>query len=127
MMQNEERENVDVWAAVAIGAVVGIGAALIMRARQEDETSELVKRLRPLRKQAGRAAKSVRKSVARGLRTDLGPAEELVSAGREFLDDLRKGAADIVRSTRDELEKVARESVHDAQKAARRATRRIAR
>lgn len=120
-----DRDPIDIWAAVAIGAVVGIGTALIIRARQEDDTHELLKRLRPVRRGAERAAKAVRKEVAHraGQAGDAG--EELLSAGRDVIDEMRKGARDIVRSTREELEKAARDSVRDARKAARRAARRV--
>jgi gas vesicle protein len=118
-----ERDNVDVWTAVAIGAVVGIGTALIVRARQEDETHEIVRRLRPVRRTAQKAAKTVTREVRRraGQAGDAG--EELLSTGRDILDELRRGASEIVRDTRDELRKAARDSVKEARKAARRATR----
>jgi gas vesicle protein len=127
MMERDDRDHVDLWTAVAIGAVIGIGAALIVRARQEDETSNLLKRLQPVRKRAQRTAKVVRKSVGRTADRAGDATADLVSAGREILDELRQGAADIVRTTRDELQKAAADSVADARGAARRAARRVTR
>jgi gas vesicle protein len=119
-----ERDRTDVWTAVAIGAVVGIGAALLYRARQEDDTHELLKRLRPVQRGAARTAKSVRREVAERASQVGDAGEELLSAGREILDELRKGAREIVSATRDELDRAARQSVADARKAARKAARR---
>jgi gas vesicle protein len=120
-----DRDNVDVWTAVAIGAVVGIGAALLVRARQEDDTHELIRKLQPLRKRAGRAAKSMKREVRRGAGKAVDAGEELVDAGRDILEELRDGASEIVRNTRDELQKAARESVRDARRAAGRAAKRV--
>jgi gas vesicle protein len=127
MIDRRDGDKVDLWTALAIGAVVGIGTALIVRARQDDETSELLKQLKPIRKRAQRAARTVRREVGRTAHRAADATDEFVSASREVLDELRKGAAEIVRDTRDELQKAARESVADARKAARRTARRVAR
>lgn len=127
MIERNERDNVDIWTAVAIGAVVGIGAALIVRAKQEDETADLLRRLQPMRKKARKAAKSLRREVGRTAHRAGDATEDFVSASREVLDDLRQGAAEIVRNTRDELQKAARESVKDARRAARKAALKVKR
>lgn len=119
-----DRDNTDVWTAVAIGTVVGIGATLLMRAQQEDDTHELIKRLRPLKRGAERAAKTAGKEVRRTARAAGDTGEEVLSAGRELLEELQDGARAILRETRTELRKAARESVREAQKAARKAARR---
>jgi gas vesicle protein len=122
-----DRDNTDLWTAVAIGAVVGIGTALIVRARQEDDTQELLRRLQPVRKRAERAARVVRKEVTRRRRQAGDTAGELLSVSRETLEELRRGAAEIVRDTRDELQKAARESAQELRRASRTVARRVAR
>lgn len=118
-----DRDNTDVWTAVAIGTIVGIGATLLVRARQEDDTHELIKRLRPVTRQAKAAAKSARDEVGRRARQAGDSGEDLLADSREILDEMRKGARELVLSTRDELRKAARESVREARNAARRAAR----
>jgi hypothetical protein len=117
-----ERDNTDVWTALAIGAVVGIGATLLLRA-QQDDTSDIVKKLRPMRRGAQKVVKAAGKRVVRGMRSARGSGEEWVSAGRDVLDELQEGARDIVHETRSELRKVAREAIREAQRAARHARR----
>jgi gas vesicle protein len=117
-----ERDNFDVWAAVAIGAIVGIGATLLVRARQDD-AHEIVKRLRPVARGARKAAKSAGREIGRSARRAGETGEELLSAGRDIMDELRQGAREIVHTTRDEMRKAARESVREVQRAARRAAR----
>lgn len=118
-----KRDNTDVWAAVAIGAVVGIGATLLARAKQEDEVHAIVKKLRPVKKGAKRAAGVVRDEVGRRSRAAGREGRELMSASREMLDELRDGAREIVSATRDELRRAAKETVKEARKAARQSRR----
>lgn len=116
-----DQDNTGMWTAVTIGAIVGVGAALLIRARQEDDTHELIKRLRPVTRQAKKAATSARKEFGRRARQAGDSGEDLLAASRDVMDELRKGARDIVESTRDELRKAARDSVKDARRAARKA------
>lgn len=118
-----ERDNTQVWAAVAIGAVVGIGATLLMRAQQEDEVHAIMKTLRPVKKGAGRAAKTVRREMGRRTKQLGREGRELASVSRDMLDELRDGAREIVSATRDELRRAAIDSVKEARKAARRTRR----
>jgi gas vesicle protein len=120
-----DRDNTDIWTAVAIGAVVGIGTALIVRARQEDDTQELLKRLQPVRRRAGKAARAMRKDLHRRTKRAGETAGELVSTSRDTLEELRKGAAEIVRDTRDELQKAARDSARELRRASRKMARRV--
>lgn len=114
-----DRDTSEVWTAVAVGAIIGIGAALLVRARQEDDTHELIKRLRPVTRQAKQAAKSARKELGRRARQAGDSGEDLLSSSREILDEMQKGAREIILSTRDELRQAAHDSVRDARKAAR--------
>jgi vacuolar-type H+-ATPase subunit H len=118
-----DRDNTDVWTAVAIGAILGVGATLLVRAHQEDDAHEIIRRLRPVARQAKRTAKAARKEFGRQTRHAGETGDELLSSGREIMNELRRGARDIVRSTRKELRKAARESLREARKAARNAMR----
>lgn len=118
-----DQESSDVWTAVAIGALVGVGATLLVRARQEDDAHEIIKRLRPVTRHAKRAAKTARREFGKHARHAGDSGEALLSNSREIMDEMRKGAREIILSTRDELRKAARDSVKDVRKAARKAAR----
>lgn len=118
-----DHDNTDVWTAVAIGAILGVGATLLVRAQQEDDTHEIIRRLRPVTRQAKRTAKAAQKEFGRRARQAGDTGEELLTAGRQIMDELRTGARDIVKSTRSELRRAARDAVKDARKAARKAAR----
>jgi gas vesicle protein len=119
----KDHDNFDMWAAVAFGALIGIGTALIVRARQEDDTHALVKRLRPVRRSAEKAARGVRKEVTRQASRGAEAGENLLDAGRDMLDELRENAGEILRNTQRELQKAAKQSVREAQRATRKARR----
>lgn len=122
-----ERDNTEMWTALAIGAVVGIGTALLVRARQEDDTQELLKRLKPVRRRAEKAAKVVRKEVGRRSRQANDAAVDLMAVSRDTLEELRRGAAEIVRDTRDELQRAAKESAREMRRASRAVAKRVSR
>jgi hypothetical protein len=113
------RDEKELWTAIAIGAVVGIGATLLMRAQEEDDSSAILDALKPVRRRAGRAAHSAGKVIRRGAHHAGEAGEEFISASRDVLSDLRDDASDIVIETRRELQKAAREAIKDARRAAR--------
>jgi hypothetical protein len=66
---------------------------------------------------------SARKQLRRQARHASKASGELISGGRETLEDLRQGASELVRETRKELRKAVRDSVREARQAARKAAR----
>jgi len=113
------RDDKEMWTAIVIGAVVGIGATLLMRARQDDDEMSIVKALKPVQKGASRVAHNAGRVLRRGAHQAGDAGEDFLSASRDVLGDLREGASDIVRDTRRELRKAARDSIADARAAAR--------
>src|SRR5688572_33330029 len=97
----KDRDNTDLWTALAIGAVVGIGAALLARSRQDDnDLQHVLKRLKPTRKRAAKLVKNARRSVSRGAHQAGEVGEGVLHASRDMLHDLRENARDIVHTTR---------------------------
>ena len=117
-------DNRDYIAAIVIGTLLGVGAAMIFRKKPTHR--DLLKReLRPygkaMRKQANRAGRS----LERGANDALDYGEELLEASREILDGFRDEVSKVVADARDELASTMRHQVKDARKALRRAARRI--
>lgn len=121
-----ERDRTDLWTALAIGAVVGVGAALLLRSGEEEtQTQKLLKSFRPVQRGAGRAVKSARKQLSRRAQHLGSVGEELLEDGADALQSLRKDAAKIVAQARRELQDVAVSSLKEARRSARRAKRRL--
>jgi gas vesicle protein len=120
-----DRDKTDLWTALAVGAIVGVGAALLLRAADQPETDRLLRSLKPVQKRARRAMKSATKQLERGTRDIRGRGEDLLEHGSDALADLRRDAARIVAHARQELESVAHSSVKQAKRTAQRARRRF--
>lgn len=120
-----DRDRTDLWTALAVGAVVGIGAALLLRSGEETQTERLIKGLRPVQKSAKRAVRSARTSIGRGARQVGERGEDLLHDAVEALSELRSDAAKIVAQAREELQDAARSSLKEARRSARRTRRRL--
>lgn len=121
-----DRDKTDLWTALAVGAVVGIGAALLLRSADEPQAERLLRTLRPVQQRARRVAKDASKQLGRSSRRIRRGGEELLEQGSDALSELRKDAAKIVAQARNELEEIAQSSVKQARRTVRRARRRFA-
>ncbi len=129
MNENNQRDDRDFLTALAIGAVVGIGAALLFRASDDFDSEKIIKRMKPLQKKAGRALHQARSRAEHSVRvkmSDVGDAGRIVrkSSGK-IAGNLGDDAARIVSRAKREMEESARDSVKQAQRAMRRAAKRL--
>jgi vacuolar-type H+-ATPase subunit H len=118
-----KQETVDFVAAFAIGALLGVGATLLLRSGGESEVERVMREIRPLRKKAVKRVRRAGQGIARGVDAAESAGEELLDSGRAALGDLREQVADIIASARQEIGEAARDSVRDAQRAVRRGLR----
>ncbi len=140
-----DQETTDVLTALAIGAVVGIGAALLLRGEDMTRRERLLREIRPLtkrarqsahkaqrelekgakraRRQAGRTAASAVEYVGDGARagTDatLGAASALRRVSNDVMNDLRDEIASLVSSAGRELRRTAKRTVRDTRRSLR--------
>jgi len=121
-----DRDKTDLWTALAVGAVVGIGAALLLRSADQPEARRLLRTLRPVKERAQRAVKNASRQLEQRAQ-ELGTrGEELIDQGTDALADLRRDAAEIVAQAREELEQIASKSMKQVRMTARRARRHLA-
>jgi gas vesicle protein len=121
-----DRDKTDLWTALAVGAVVGIGAALLLRSSDQPETRRLLRTLRPVQERARRAVKNASRQLEQRAQELGSRGEDLVDQGTDALADLRRDAAEIVGQAREELEQIARKSLKQVRMTARRARRHLA-
>lgn len=119
-----KQDTTDFLTAFAIGAVLGIGATLLLRPEQESEAERILRQIRPLRKKAAKRMKKVGRSASHRVRDAGAAGEEMVAAGRATLGDLREEAAGIVEAAREEIVRAARDSVRHARGAVERGLKR---
>ncbi|MBV9110390.1 MAG: hypothetical protein JO306_13340 [Gemmatimonadetes bacterium] len=97
------QDTTEFLAAFAVGAVLGIGATLLLRPEPKTAKERLMRELKPyrkrVRKSAGRMARELRKGrVATGE-----IADDAIDAGRELLGEFREEVRRIITEARDEL------------------------
>jgi len=95
------QDTTDFLTAFAVGAVLGIGATLLLRGRPQSAKERLLRELKPHSRKkigGGRAARGVRRA-----RAAAGMADDAIDTGRELLSEFRDEVKRIVEDARDEL------------------------
>ena len=104
------QDTTDVLTAFAIGAVLGVGATLLLRPEKPNPRKQLQKRLKPHVRKLGRSAARGRKRGRRVVRPGAqGGTEDAIQAGRELLAEFRGEVARILDEAREELRTLALE------------------
>jgi gas vesicle protein len=96
------QDTTDFLTAFAVGAVLGIGATLLLRSRPETAKERLLRELKPHSRKkipGGRVARGVR----RGRAAAVDMADDAIHTGRELLSEFRDEVKRIVEDARDEL------------------------
>jgi gas vesicle protein len=96
------QDTTDFLTAFAVGAVLGIGATLLLRGQPQTAKERLLRELKPhYRKKigGGPAARGVRRSRA----SPVNMADDAIDTGRELLSEFRDEVKRIVEDARDEL------------------------
>lgn len=121
------RDPNDFLTAFGIGAVLGIGAALLLRPEKPNPRKQLQKRLKPHVRKLGRSAARTRKAARRAAREagagTAAPAagasaDDVILAGRELLAEFRGEVARILDEAREELRGMAQEQARGGPRAA---------
>lgn len=99
----------DFLAAFGIGAVLGIGAALLLRPEKPNPRKQLRKRLEPHVRKLGRGASRTRKAARAAAREAGTTTDDVIHAGRELLAEFRGEVERILDEAREELRGLALE------------------
>lgn len=113
--------------AFAVGALLGVGAALLLAPDPPTRRDKIMKELKPYRKTLRKKTSSARKQMGRRASAagDLG--EELISAGRAVAADLREEIADLVSEARSEIAATVEDQLEAAQDALKKGAKRVRR
>lgn len=104
----------DFLTAFGIGAVLGVGAALLLRPEKPNPRKQLQKRLKPHVRKLGKSASRTRKAARVAAREAGTSADEVIHAGRELLAEFRREVAGILDEAREELRELAQEQARGA-------------
>lgn len=103
------QDSSDFLTAFAIGAALGVGAALLLGPEKPDPRRQLQKRLKPHVRRLGKSASRTRRAARRMRRAAPLELDEAIHAGRELLAEFRGEVARILDEARDELRALADE------------------
>lgn len=123
----DDRDTLEFVTAFAIGAILGVGATLLLSPQPAGRTEKLVGQLKPLRRKAGKRARRAWKGVRESADAALERGGDLAEAGRDALDDFRDEVGEIVSSARDEISRAVEAQISQAQKSLKKASRRVRR
>ena len=117
----DKRDTTDFITAFAVGAALGVGAALLLRP-DNSPSKRILRELEPYRRKlgrsAGRAKKDFSKSAAR-------VGGDMSKAGRVLARELREELSDLLENAREEISSTLQEQLRQASKAARRGAQRV--
>jgi gas vesicle protein len=115
-----EDDRSDLLIALAIGAVLGAGAALLLGSGRRDDRARLIRELEPLRRDVHRRLAGVRHEARHGADRIARAGSAAADTARDALASFRAEVADIVEDAREEIVR----SAKGARRAAGRARRR---
>ncbi len=118
------QDNLDFLTAFAVGAVLGVGTALLLQPSPTPK-ERVVKQWKPYRKQMKKSYGEAREVFADAGGATGEMSSELVSAGKELLGEFRSEVAKVLRDARGEMEEIVEDQSKDLSKKLRKARRKF--
>ncbi len=122
-----DEHNGEFVVAFAVGALLGVGAALLLAPDPPTRRDKIMKELKPYRKTLRKKTSSARKQMGRRASAAGDFGEELISAGRAVAADLREEIADLVSEARSEIAATVEDQLEAAQDALKKGAKRVRR
>lgn len=111
--------------AFVVGALVGVGAALLFAPRPPTRRKRIMKELKPYRKQLEKRTAKARKRMGKQASVAADWGEDMMAASRAVVGDIRGEVADIVADAREEIADAVANQLESAQKALKKSAKRI--
>ena len=111
--------------AFVIGALVGVGAALLFSPDPPTRRERLMDELKPYRKKLAKQSKKTRKKLGKQATAAADWGDDLVDASRVVMNDMRDEVAGLVNDAREEIADAVAAQLDSAQKAQKKNAKRI--
>jgi gas vesicle protein len=122
----DKRDTTDFITAFAVGAALGVGAALLLRP-DNSPSKRILRELAPYRRQFGKSARRAKKSFSRGASASAKMGDNMSKAGRVLARELREELSDLLETAREEISSTLKDQLRQATRAARRGAQRVSR
>lgn len=117
-----QEDSTEYLAAFVVGAVVGIGAALLVAPRPTTRRERIMNELKPYKKKVGRGAARARRAVSVEAPAR---ADKLVAMSRAVVDDMRDEVAAMVAEARADIADSVADQLRAAQKRLEKTAKRV--
>jgi gas vesicle protein len=124
-MKMSDDRTTEYVTAFVVGALVGVGAALLLAPDPPTRRERLMKELKPYRKKLDKKASKMRKQAGRQVDAAGEWGEELRAASRAVVADLREEVAELVADARDQIADAVETQVDSAHAGLRKGAKRI--
>jgi gas vesicle protein len=111
--------------AFVVGAIVGVGAALLLAPEPPTRRERVMKDLKPYRKKLRKQTAKMRKQAGKQMSAAGDWGEDLAAASRVVVQDLRDEMAQLVADARDEIADAMETQLESAHSSLRRGTKRL--
>jgi gas vesicle protein len=118
------QDSVDFLTAFAVGAVLGIGATLLLKP-EPTPRERVVRQLKPYGKQMRKSYKQFSKGVREGTDATSDLTSEVIHAGRELLGEFRGEVTEILDQARADLRDIVEDQVKELGKGIKKGRRRV--
>lgn len=121
----KQDDTTEYLSAFVVGALVGVGAALLFAPKPPTGKERLIKELKPYRKKLNKQSARARAEMGKRASAAGDWGEELLDASREVMSDMRDEVAALVADARDEIADSVANQLDSAQKTLKKSAKRI--
>ncbi|MFW6330114.1 MAG: hypothetical protein ACOC3J_00175 [Gemmatimonadota bacterium] len=111
--------------AFVVGALLGVGAALLFAPEPPTRRERIARQLAPYRKKLSKQSVRARKQVGSRASAAADWSDEMLAASRTIMSDMRAEVADLVANAREEIADAVAAQLGSAQKSLKKSAKRI--
>lgn len=121
----QKDETAEYLTTFVIGALIGIGAALLFAPKPPTRRERIMKELKPYRKKIDKQSARARKEVGRRATAAADWGDDMVEASRDLMGEIRAQVSDMVADARTEIADSVARQLENAQQSLRNSAKRI--
>lgn len=118
-------ETTEYLTTFIIGALIGVGAALLFAPKPPTRRERLMKELKPYRKKLSQQSARARKEMGRRASAAAGWGDDMVAASRDLMGEVRSEVGDLVTEARNEIAESLADQLEAARKSLQKNAKRI--
>lgn len=122
-----QRDTIDFTTAFAAGAILGIGATMLLRPARPTRRERIGHEMKPRREKLRKRARRARTELGHGADATAELGEEVMAAGRQLVKELRKEWKSLIDDARRDVSRAVDDQIRAARKTGKQSAARLAR